>query len=54
MFNIAHCQKNANQNYNEVSPHFGNKGHHQKIAKISAGEVVEKGEFSCTICRNEN
>ena len=54
MFNIAHCQKNANQNYNEVSPHFGKKGHHQKIAKISAGEVVEKGEFSCTICRNEN
>ena len=52
--NVQHYRKNANQNYNEVLPHTGKNGHHQKVAKINAGEVVEKGEFSCTICRNEN
>ena len=25
--------RNANQNYNEVSPHTGQSGHHQKIYK---------------------
>ena len=29
MLNIAHYQRNANQNYNEVSPHTGQNGHHQ-------------------------
>ena len=33
MFSIAHCQRNANQNYNEVLPHSSQKGHHQKIYK---------------------
>ena len=33
MLNIAHYQKNANQNYSEVSPHIGQNGHHQKIYK---------------------
>ena len=36
--------RNANQNYNEISPHTGQNGHHQKVYKtINAGEGVEKG-----------
>ena len=31
MLNITNYQGNANQNYNEVSPHTGQNGHHQKI-----------------------
>ena len=30
---ITHYQKNANQNDNEVSPHTGQIGHHQKVYK---------------------
>ena len=26
-------QRNANQNYNEISPHIGQNGHHQNIYK---------------------
>ena len=33
MLNITNQQRNANQNYNEVSPHTGQNGHHQKIYK---------------------
>ena len=33
MANIAHYQRNENQNYNEVSPHTGHNGHHQKTYK---------------------
>ena len=33
MFNTANHQKNANQNHNEVSPHTGQNGHHQKSTK---------------------
>ena len=33
MLNIANYWKNANQNYNEVSPHTGHNGHHQKVYK---------------------
>ena len=29
IFNTAKYQRNANQNYNEVSPHTGQNGHHQ-------------------------
>ena len=39
MLNIAHYQRNANQNYNEVSPHTG---HHQKIWKQEPLERVWK------------
>ena len=28
---FAHFQRNANQNYNEVSPHTSQNGHHQKV-----------------------
>ena len=33
MLNIAHYQRNANQNYNEISPHMSQNGHHQKVYK---------------------
>ena len=33
MLNIANHQRNADQNYNEVSPHTSQNGHHQKIYK---------------------
>ena len=33
MLNITNYQRNANQNYNEVSPHTGQNGHYQKIQK---------------------
>ena len=33
-------QRNANQNYNEVSPHTSQKGHHQKIYKQQMLERV--------------
>ena len=33
MLNIPNYQKNANQNYNEVLPHTGQDGHHQKVYK---------------------
>ena len=29
MLNITNYQRNANQNYNEVSPHTSKNGHHQ-------------------------
>ena len=33
MLNITDYQRNANQNYNEVSFHTSQNGHHQKIYK---------------------
>ena len=33
MLNVTNYQGNANQNYNEVSPHTSRNGHHQKIYK---------------------
>ena len=30
MLNIANYQRNARQNYNELSAHTGQDGHHQK------------------------
>ena len=33
MLNITNYQRNANQNYSEVSPHTGQNGHHQKVYK---------------------
>ena len=34
MLNIAHYQRNANQNYNEISPHTGQNGLHQKSTPV--------------------
>ena len=43
MINTPHYLRNANQNYNEISPHNGQNGrHHKKYTKIKAGEGVEK------------
>ena len=33
MLNVANYWRNANQNYNEVSPHSSQNGHHQKVYK---------------------
>ena len=33
MLNITNHFRNANQNDNEVSPHTGQNGHHQKVYK---------------------
>ena len=53
--NITHYQRNANQNYNEVSPDIGKNGHDQKnIQPINAREGVEKREPSCTVGGNVN
>jgi len=50
MLNITNYYRNANQNYNEVSSHTGQNGHHQKTYKtINAGEGVEKREPSYSI-----
>ena len=55
MLNITNYQRNANQNYNEVSSHTGENGHHQKnLQTINAREDVEKREPSCTVGRNVN
>ena len=54
MLNIAHYERNANLNYNEVSPHTGQNGHHQKLQTIHAGEGVEKREPSCAVGGNVN
>ena len=55
MINIAHYQRNANQNYNEVSPHTGQNGHNQKKpTNINAGEDVEEREHSFSAGRSIN
>ena len=55
MVNMTNHQRNANQNYNEVSPHTSQNGHHQKnLQTINAGEGVEKREPSCTVGGNVN
>ena len=47
--------RNANQNYNEVSLHTSQNGHHQKILQtIIVGKGVENREPSSTIARNLN
>ena len=56
MLNIAHYQRNSNQNYNEVSCHNGQNSHNQKIyiQIINAREGVEKTEHSYTVGGNVN
>ena len=45
--------RNANQKYNEVSPHTGQNGYHLKnLQTINAGEDMEKRETSCTVGGN--
>ena len=46
MFNIASYQRNANQNYNEISLHTGQNDYHQKIHKQQVLErVYREGNF---------
>ena len=33
MFSITNYWRNTNQNYNEVSPHTSQNGHHQNVYK---------------------
>ena len=33
IFNISNYWRNTNQNYNEVSPHTSQNGHHQGVVK---------------------
>ena len=55
MGNITSYLRNANQNYNEVSPHTHQNSHHQKsLQTINAGEGVEKREPSHTVGGNVN
>ena len=49
MLDIAHYQRNANQNHSEVSSHTGQNGHHQSLQTINAEEGVEKREPSYTV-----
>ena len=44
MLNIAHYYRNANQNYNEISPHTGQNGHHDETYKqYMIGRMWGKG-----------
>ena len=44
MLNIPNYQRNANQNYNEVSLHTSQNAHHQKtLQTVNAREVWRKG-----------
>ena len=54
MFNVAHYYRNANQNYNEVSPHPGQKTIIKKLQTINVGEDVKKREPSYTVGGNAN
>ena len=55
MLNITNYQRNANQNYNEVTLQVGQKGHHQKnLQTIKAEESVVKRECSYTVSGNIN
>ena len=45
MLNTANFQRNANQNYNEVSPHIiSQNGYHKKVYKQQMLEGMEKRE----------
>ena len=56
MKNAQHCYyRNANQNYNEVSPYTSQNDHHQNnLQTINAGEGVEKREPPYTVGGNVN
>ena len=53
MLNTANLLDDANQNYNELSPHTIQNGRHQKsLQTINAEEGVEKRELSYTVGEN--
>ena len=47
-------EEKSNQNYNEVSPHTNQNGHHQKEQIISISQGVEKREPLSTFGGNVN
>ena len=49
---IANYERNANQNFKEVSPHTSHNGHRRQLQTISAGEGVEQREPSYTDAGN--
>ena len=42
MINIAHSERNKNQNYNEVSPHTNQNGHQPKLTNIKCWRGCEE------------
>ena len=42
MFNTARNQRNANQNYNEMSPHTGQNGYQKNHKQKNAGNGAER------------
>ena len=42
ILNIVNYQKNENQNYNEVSPHNGENGSHQKVYRQEVPAVAQQ------------
>ena len=59
MLNITNYQRNANQNYNEVSPHTSQNGHYQKLKLQMLDIVWRKGkspwwEFKLVTATTEN
>ena len=55
MLNISHYERNANQNHNEVSPHTGQNGHHQKPYKQQMLERLwRKGKLLSLLDGNVN
>ena len=40
MLNITNYYRNENENYNELSPHTCQTGHHQKVCKQQIQEKV--------------
>ena len=50
MLNITNHQRNVNQNYNEVSPHTSQNGHHHQKVQIGdfpGSPVVKNLHFHC-------
>ena len=53
MLNTTNYQRNANQNYNEVSLHTSQNDNNQKnLQTVNPREDVEKRERSCTVGGN--
>ena len=43
MLNITNYKRNDSKNYNEISPHTSQNGHHQRLQTIDAGEGLKNG-----------
>ena len=55
MFNITNYERNANQNYNEISSHARQNGQPSESLQVTnVGEGVEKKEPSYTVDENAN